>query len=167
MKKKRRRRLKTAITPSLCQSLRASPMLTLPRFSRVFLLGLVFSLPGLRLFSQTTGTIEEKTADEKKTERPYALIFGTVWGPDGIPRYGVTVKIRRADDKNAKKPRWELYSDHHGEFAQRIPAGAADYVIWADLKSYKGPDRKKLQPGDESKVHVQNDERIDTGVHLK
>jgi hypothetical protein len=142
-------------------------MLTLPRISRVLLLGLVFSLPGLSLFSQTTGTIEEKTVDEKKTDHPYALIFGTVWGADGIPRYGVTVKIRRADDKNAKKARWELYSDHHGEFAQRIPAGTADYVIWADLKSYKGPDRKKLEPGDEIKVHVQNDERIDTGVHLK
>ena len=58
-------------------------------------------------------------AAEKKSEKPYALIFGTVWSPDNHPLYGVRVRIRRADDK---KPRWELYSDHNGEFAQRVPA---------------------------------------------
>jgi hypothetical protein len=137
-------------------------MLTFQRASRVVFLGLIFSLLCSPLNVQATGT-----AREKKLERPYALIFGTVWGPDRVPRYGVTVKIRRADDKNARKARWEVYSDHHGEFAQRIPPGPADYVIWADLKGYKGPDSNKLQPGDEIKVHVQNDERIDTGVHLK
>ena len=57
-------------------------------------------------------------------EKPYALIFGTVWGPDDRPVYGVKVKIRRADQKKA---RWELFSDHHGEFAQRVPVGPADY----------------------------------------
>jgi hypothetical protein len=152
-------------TPRFCQPLHGSPML--PRVSRVILLGLVFSLLCLPLVSQATGTIEEKSSEEKKTEHPYALIFGTVWGPNGSPRYGVTVKIRRDDDKNPRKARWQVSSDRHGEFAQRVPAGPADYVIWAELKGYNGPDRKKLQPGDEVKVHIQNDERIDTGVHLK
>src|SRR5574338_1600718 len=54
--------------------------------------------------------------------KPYALIFGTVYGADDRPAYGVKVKIRGATEKKA---RWELYSDHHGEFAQRLPAGAA------------------------------------------
>ncbi|HTE90852.1 MAG TPA: hypothetical protein VK639_17970, partial [Terriglobales bacterium] len=81
------------------------------------------------------------TAEQKKSEKPYALIFGTVWGPDNHPRYGVRVKIRRVDEK----PRWEFYSDHNGEFAQRVPAGKADYVVWADLKGYKYNNDKKLQ----------------------
>jgi hypothetical protein len=132
------------------------------RISRFVPLGLVFFLLCLPLASQAGGA-----AEGKRTFHPYALIFGTVWGPDGAPRYGVTVKIRRADDKNPRKARWELFSDHHGEFAQRLPAGPADYVIWADLKGYQGPDRKSLQPGDEVRVHVDNDERVDTGVHLK
>lgn len=89
--------------------------------------------------------------------KPYALIFGTVWSPDGRPAYGVSVKIRRAEEKKA---RWELYSDHRGEFAQRVPAGAADYVVWADLK---GP---KDRPRPEAKVHIQNDERVDISLHL-
>lgn len=103
-------------------------------------------------------------AAEPKHETPYALIFGTVWGPDNHPVYGVNVKIRRADQKKAH---WELHSDHHGEFAQRVPAGKADYIVWADLKGYKAPDGKKLQAGPESTVHVENDERVDTGLHLK
>src|ERR1700683_188971 len=49
------------------------------------------------------------SADDRQWPKPYALIFGTVWDPDGRPIYGITVKIRRADEK---KTRWELYSDH-------------------------------------------------------
>jgi len=97
-------------------------------------------------------------------EKPYALIYGTVWGPDNRPVYGVTVKIRRAAEL---KVRWEVYSNHSGEFAQRVPAGKADYVIWADLKGFKLPDGKRLQPGEPAQVHVEYDERVDTGLHLK
>jgi len=89
--------------------------------------------------------------------KPYALLFGTVYAPDDRPAYGVTVKIRRALEKKA---RWELFSDHHGEFAQRLPAGRADYVVWADVK---GP---KDRPRPEVKVHIENDERVDISLHL-
>ncbi len=96
-------------------------------------------------------------------EKPYALIFGTVWGPENQTLYGVKVKIRRADQKKAK---WELYSDHHGEFAQRVPAGKADYIVWAETKDYKLSDGKRLRPGTEVTVHIENDERSDIGLHL-
>jgi hypothetical protein len=90
-------------------------------------------------------------------KKPYALIFGTVYGPDERPAYGVKVKIRRAAEKKA---RWELYSDRRGEFAQRLPAGAADYVVWADVKVPKD------QPQPQVKVHIENDERVDISLHL-
>jgi hypothetical protein len=77
----------------------------------------------------------------QKPDQRYGLIFGTVWGPDDYPLYGVKVKVRRADQKKA---RWELYSDHNGEFALRLPAGAADYFVWADLKGYMSPNGKGL-----------------------
>jgi hypothetical protein len=100
---------------------------------------------------------------ENKHEKPYAVIFGTVWGPDDHPLYGVKIKIRR---ENEKKVRWELYSDHNGEFAQRVPAGKQDYVIWADAKGHKSANGNKLQ-AEEVKVQVDADERVDTGLHLK
>jgi hypothetical protein len=100
---------------------------------------------------------------ENKHEKPYAVIFGTVWGPDDHPLYGVKIKIRR---ENEKKVRWELYSDHNGEFAQRVPAGKQDYMIWADAKGHKSANGDQLQ-AEEVKVHVDADERVDTGLHLK
>ena len=98
-----------------------------------------------------------------KHQEPYAVIFGTVWGPDDRPVYGVKIKIRRQQEK---KVRWELYSDHNGEFAQRVPAGKQDYVVWADAKSSKAQNGRPMQ-GDEVAVHVDDDERVDTGLHLK
>lgn len=87
--------------------------------------------------------------------KPYALIFGTVWGPDHRPVYGVRVKVRRASEKKA---RWEVYSNHQGEFAQRVPSGAADYVVWAESKS-------KNQVA-ETEVHIEDQERVNIGLHL-
>ncbi len=86
---------------------------------------------------------------------PYALIFGTVWGAGERPIYGVRVKLRRA---NEKKFRWEAVSDHRGEFAIHVPAAKADYVLVPDSKRAKD----KLP---ETRIHVENDERVDIGVH--
>jgi hypothetical protein len=102
---------------------------------------------------------------KKKEDKPYALIFGTVWGPDDRPIYGVTVHIRLSTDK-PKKVRWEVFSDHHGEFAQRVPAGEADYILTADLKHAKFSDGKPLRLPNDVTVHIYNDEREDTGLHL-
>ena len=79
--------------------------------------------------------------------------------------YGVTVKIRRAKDK-PNKARWQLISDHMGEFAQRVPPGESDYILWADLKGVKTTDGKPLRLVQEVTVHVYKDERVDTGLHL-
>jgi hypothetical protein len=103
-------------------------------------------------------------AGEPEKEKPYALIFGTVWDPDGHPVYGVRVKIRRADQKKAH---WEVYSNHTGEFAQRLPPDKTDYVVWADLKDYKLPSGKHLKGGSEVTVHIEDIAvRYEIGLHL-
>ena len=89
---------------------------------------------------------------------PYALIFGTLWSPTNHPVYGVRMKLRLADQK---KFRWEAFSDHRGEFAFRVPAGKADYILVPDVKHAKGT------PLPETRIHVENDERVDIGVHLE
>lgn len=127
----------------------------------VFLLGLLLAVLLLPIFSSQPGLIAAPKSKDKT--RPYALIAGTVWGPDDHPIYGVTVKIRRAKDKKAK---WEVYSDHMGEFAQRVPAGESNYILWADLKGYKPADGKPLRLVQPVTVHIYSDEREDTGLHL-
>ena len=117
----------------------------------------------LLLFSSFGERSPLVAAQKLKPDQPYALIFGTVWGPDDRPVFGVKVKIRRAQDKRA---RWELYSDHRGEFAQRIAAGKADYVVWADLKNFKSADGKPLHAVQDVPVHVEGDERVDVSLHL-
>jgi hypothetical protein len=121
------------------------------------------ALPAVFLVSLLAPASARGSGREKP--KPYALIFGTVWDPDGHPLYGIKVKIRRATDKT-NKARWELYSNHTGEFAQRLPAGTADYVVWADVKGVKLSSGKRLKPGSEVTVHIDNDERSDIGLHL-
>jgi hypothetical protein len=139
---------------------------TTPRFLRTGVLRaltiLTYSIvvPGLIAFQSFAYKIP--LADRKPEK--YALIFGTVWGPDDHPLYGVKVKIRRADQKKAH---WELYSDHNGEFAVRVPVGANDYFVWTDLQGYKPLTGKVLHQTGEVKVHIDKDERQDIGLHLK
>jgi hypothetical protein len=134
----------------------------LPRFEWVYgtvFLGLCFSTIVCRPDLAASSLLSARNHHDK----PYAVIFGTVWGPDDHPVYGVKVKIRR---ENEKKARWELYSDHNGEFAQHVPPGKQDYVIWADARGYKSASGKRLQ-AEAVKVHIDADERVDTGLHLK
>lgn len=128
---------------------------------RVLALCLLLSGIGLSV----TGTAFAVPRDKKAEAKHDGLIFGTVWDPNGRPVYGVRVKIRRASDKKA---RWEVYSNHLGEFEQLVPAGA--YVVWADVKR-----PKKAKKGDQGNywsppqvtVQVENDLRVDIGLHLR
>lgn len=112
------------------------------------------------LVTAPVGAVARAEDKPQKTPPPYALIFGTIWDAGNRPIQGVRIKIRRSDQKKAK---WELISDRRGEFAQRVPAGKADYVIWADVKPKKG--QKDFKPV-ETTAHIENDERIDIGLHL-
>ncbi len=133
-----------------------------PSMRKLSLWGFVSVLFLLPIFSSHNSLLSA----QKSHGKPYALIVGTVWGPDDLPVYGVTVKIRKATDK-PKKVRWEVSSDHHGEFEQRLPAGEAEYVVWADLKGYKPADGKPLHLSKQVTVHIYNDERQDIGLHLE
>jgi hypothetical protein len=97
------------------------------------------------------------TSATQAAKKDYALIYGTVWGAGNHPVAGVPVTIRRASDK---KPKWELVSDGRGEFAQRVPVGAQDYIVQANIKTPKG------QPKPEATVHIDDNERKDVSLHL-
>jgi hypothetical protein len=108
-----------------------------------------------------------RSPDNRK-EKPYGLIFGTAYGPDDRPLYGVRVKIHPLG-KN--RPTWDLLSDHHGEFAQRVPKGPGDYVVNGEVEivpveNGKPQAKKKKRLRSEAKVHIDDQERHDFGLHL-
>ena len=122
--------------------------------------------PVLSLLLLAAATCGPASAD-KKPEKHYGLIYGTVFGPDQHTFYGAKVKIQRADKKGEH---WELYSDHQGEFAQRVPPGPTDYVVTAEAEvEMKLPGEKhskKAKLHGEAKVHIEQEERVDISVHL-
>jgi hypothetical protein len=139
----------------------------------------VLACPALALpFPQEDKTTPQETgkapqqAEKKKLpqEKRYALLFGTAYGPDDRPLYGVKITIRR-EGKNHKT--WELISDHRGEFAQRVPADASDYLVKGEAEyAPVGPDgkpqmSKKRKLRGETRVHIEGEERQDVGVHLQ
>jgi hypothetical protein len=154
------RKPKTVTTPRVRVPVPSPLALSSGHGFRAVLPALVLSALGFGRIA----TLASAMPPDQRHEKPYALIFGTVWGPDDHPLYGVKVKIRRVD---RKKAHWELYSDHNGEFAQKVPAGRALYLVQADLKGYKYHTSKELKLGAEVKVHIENDERADIGLHLK
>lgn len=98
----------------------------------------------------------------------YGLIFGTAYGPDDHPLYGAKVEVYPLGKKS---PRWELFSNHQGEFAQRVPPGPADYVVHATadavpMENGARQSHKKKRLKAESKVHIEREERKDISLHL-
>jgi hypothetical protein len=114
---------------------------------RTVMLALTFTLAA-------AGNVAGQNLDPKK---PYALIFGTVFGPDDRPAAYVKIKIRRGDQKKAK---WELMSDKRGEFAQRFPAGPAEYFVSTHADKKYGLENKEVR------VQITSDERQDIALHL-
>ena len=104
-------------------------------------------------------------ADKSKDSKPYALIFGTAYGPDQRPLYGASIEIHPVGRKH---PAWDLMSDHQGEFAQRVPPGPADYLVTgqAEVPSDVGTGQKKIKIKGEKKVHIAAEERQDISLLL-
>jgi hypothetical protein len=119
--------------------------------------------------AQTDDKTDKKPDKQEKAEKGYGLIFGTAYGPDDRPLYGVRINIR---PEGKKHPSWDLFSDHRGEFALRVPLEAADYLIkgqaeYAPLGSDGKPQTsKKKQLKGETKVHMEGEIRQDVSLHL-
>lgn len=105
---------------------------------------------------------------DKNQQKHYGLIFGTAYGPDDQPLYGVRVQIHPVGSKH---PSWDLISDHRGEFAQRVPPGPGDYLITGEAELLlPGKDNphhtQKKRVKAEAKVHLEGEERQDLSLHL-
>lgn len=112
-------------------------------------------------------TVTAVAADDK--QKHFGVLFGTAYGPDNRPIYGVKVTIH---PKGKKHPSWELYSDHHGEFAQHVPSGPADYVASGvievvSIENGKPQKSRKKRLTGEAKIHIAGEEWHDFSLHLQ
>ena len=83
-----------------------------------------------------------------KNEPPHAVVAGTVFRESGFSLPGATVTLTVKDaPKKAKK--LQSVSDGRGEFAFRVPPGAATYVVRASLKGFQAVEKEASVSGDE------------------
>jgi hypothetical protein len=87
----------------------------------------------------------------KKQVEHYAVVAGTVFRDSGFSLPGATVTLAPKDDPKAKK--LQAISDARGEFAFRVPAAPATYVVRASLKGFHF-EEKEAAVGDEGRVEV-------------
>jgi hypothetical protein len=109
----------------------------------------------------------DNTKAAKNANKDYGVLFGTVYGPDDRPLYGVRVTIHPVGKKH---PSWDLHSDHRGEFAQRVPPAPADYLVTGEVEIApleKGKAAKKKHLKGEAKVHMGGAEWHDFSLHLE
>ncbi|MFQ5925921.1 MAG: carboxypeptidase-like regulatory domain-containing protein [Terriglobia bacterium] len=73
-------------------------------------------------------------AKEKSPKRPRAILAGSVHDEIGFALPGIRIEIRRQGEKKAK---WKAVSDARGEFAVRVPAGPATYIVATASKKHR------------------------------
>jgi hypothetical protein len=99
-------------------------------------------------------------------QKDYGLLFGTAYGPNDLPIFGVRVTIHPVGKKH---PSYDLQSDHRGEFAQRLPPGPCDYLVTGEIEIpvENGKGKKKQHLKGETTVHLDAQERRDFSLHMK
>ncbi len=96
------------------------------------------------------------TAAEKPAPKRQAILAGSVHDqPSGLALPGIRIEIRRQGEK---KSRWHAVTDVRGDFAVRVPAGKATYVIATASKEHTNQ---------EIAVEVVSHERVDVLFLLK
>ena len=94
-------------------------------------------------------------AEKRKPKTtPQAVLFGSVFQENGFLLRGARVVVSNADRPKENK---ETTTDTQGEFAVRVPAGKARYIVEVSAEGFV--------PGKKT-VEVSGDERIDLTFRL-
>ena len=92
--------------------------------------------------------------DSKSSHAHDFVIFATVFTDRGFAFPGARARVRRSDEK---KFRWEALSDRRGEFAIRVPQGAA-YELTVEARGFKTEFRK---------IDARNGNRVDLTIQMQ
>lgn len=119
------------------------------------------ALPALAIAGLLSMTAPETAAAKrKKGPQSYAVIGGTVFHENGRSLPGARVVVTPLPEEGSKKvtARMEATSDSRGEFAIRVPAGAARYNVRVEARGFE-PAEKQVQ--------VEWDQRVDLVFRLQ
>lgn len=83
-----------------------------------------------------------------KNDAPHAVVAGTVFRENGFSLPGATVTLV-VKDANKKAKKLQSVSDSRGEFAFRVPPGAATYVVRASTKGFQAVEKEASVSGEE------------------
>ncbi len=87
-----------------------------------------------------------------RNDAPHAVVAGTVFRENGfsLPGAAVTLAVKDAPGvPNKKAKKLQSISDGRGEFAFRVPPGAATYVVKASLKGFQSVEKEASVSGEE------------------
>jgi Carboxypeptidase regulatory-like domain len=87
-----------------------------------------------------------------KNEAPHAVVAGTVFRENGFSLPGATVTLVVKDAPGvpkSKAKKLQSVSDSRGEFAFRVPPGAATYIVRASLKGFQAIEKEASVSGEE------------------
>jgi hypothetical protein len=128
----------------------------------------VVSLLALLVFVHSSVAVYGKDdGKDKDLKKHFGVIFGTAWAPDDRPVYGAKIQIHPVGQK---RPHWQVVTDQHGEFAQPVPPGPADFVVSGEAEVVRlldGKAQKKIKIKGERTVHVYGEERQDISLRLE
>jgi hypothetical protein len=117
-------------------------------FKRMLLpeVGLVFWL----LFGAHPA-VEAKEREKEWKEEAFALLVGTCFNEKGLSMRGVTIEaeIQAPSEQKLKKKRWNAVTDIRGEFALRLPAGKAKFLVKANKDGYRSQEKTVIFSSDE------------------
>jgi Carboxypeptidase regulatory-like domain len=85
-------------------------------------------------------------------DAPHAVVAGTVFRENGFSLPGATVTLAVKDAPGVPKSKvkkLQSVSDGRGEFAFRVPPGAATYVVKASLKGFQSLEKEAFVSGEE------------------
>ena len=115
------------------------------RFKRSLFIG-----PGL-IYWLLFGAYATVGAKEKEKEQAFALLAGSCFNEKGLSLRAVTIEAEIQDPSNQKlkKKKWTATTDARGEFALRLPAGKATFLVKAKMAGYTSQEKTVTFSGDE------------------
>jgi Carboxypeptidase regulatory-like domain len=85
-----------------------------------------------------------------RNDAPHAVVAGTVFRENGFSLPGAAVTLAVKDGPGAPKmKKIQSVSSPRGEFAFRVPPGAATYIVKASIKGFQSVEKEASVSGDE------------------